>query len=77
MCCYLSNKIHVSAVWRLMPKPPARVDIKKAKMLEPGALNAFTSTCHHHRRVRVRKTRVIGCSNAVLMWLLSCYIVVL
>ncbi len=28
----------VSAVARLIPRPPARVDSRKAKSLEPGAL---------------------------------------
>lgn len=34
-----SNIITVSAVWRLRPKPPARVDSKKTKYGDCGALN--------------------------------------
>jgi hypothetical protein len=34
----LSNMMTVSAVARLMPRPPARVDSRKQKSCEPGAL---------------------------------------
>jgi len=40
-CCgfqSLSKRMHVSAVCRLMPRPPARVVMRKRKTLEPGAL---------------------------------------
>jgi len=30
----------VSAVWRLIPSPPARVDKMKRKVLVPGRLNS-------------------------------------
>ena len=36
--------MHVSAVWQLMPKPPARVDIRKTNFDEPIMLNALMST---------------------------------
>ena len=31
-----SKMMHVSAAVRLMPTPPARVEMRKAKMVEPG-----------------------------------------
>lgn len=34
----LSKMTTVSAVARLMPRPPARVDSRKAKSRDPGAL---------------------------------------
>mmetsp|Transcript_2524 Transcript_2524/g.7433 ORF Transcript_2524/g.7433 Transcript_2524/m.7433 type:complete len:218 (+) Transcript_2524:1244-1897(+) len=36
----LSYRMTTSAVYRLMPRPPARVDSRKAKCGEPGALNS-------------------------------------
>jgi hypothetical protein len=37
--------ITVSAVAKLMPKPPARVDNKKQNFVELGALNRSIRTC--------------------------------
>lgn len=36
--------MQVSAVWRFMPSPPARVVIRKMKMFEFGELNAWYNT---------------------------------
>mmetsp|Transcript_5207 Transcript_5207/g.15031 ORF Transcript_5207/g.15031 Transcript_5207/m.15031 type:complete len:219 (-) Transcript_5207:725-1381(-) len=35
----LSKRMHVSAVWRLIPIPPERVDMRKMKYSESGVLN--------------------------------------
>eukprot|EP00965_Chrysotila_dentata_P220855 6192031-Pleurochrysis_carterae.AAC.7 len=35
-----SKRMTVSAVWRLIPSPPARVDKMKRKVLVPGRLNS-------------------------------------
>jgi len=47
----LSKRMHVSAVWRLTPRPPARVDMRKRKTRDPGALNAEMSTVRWTRFV--------------------------
>ena len=39
-----SKRMHVSAVWRLTPKPPALVDMRKRKTELLGALNDWMST---------------------------------
>jgi hypothetical protein len=41
----------VSAVWQLMPRPPARVDMRKTNLDEPGMLKELMST--------VRCTRLV------------------
>ena len=52
--------MHVSAVWQLMPKPPARVDIRKTNFDEPTMLNALMST--------VRCTRFVEPSRRQYLW---------
>ena len=37
--------MHVSAVWQLMPSPPARVESRKRKIVLPGALYASIASC--------------------------------
>ena len=50
-----SNSMHVSAVCRFTPKPPALVDMRKRKTDEFGALKDWMST--------VRWTRFVPPSN--------------
>ena len=53
----------VSAVARLMPSPPARVDSRKAKSLEPGALKCSIAWRVHPRRREQGLLSLLECTR--------------
>mmetsp|Transcript_20271 Transcript_20271/g.60551 ORF Transcript_20271/g.60551 Transcript_20271/m.60551 type:complete len:303 (-) Transcript_20271:1253-2161(-) len=80
----LSKRMHVSAVWRLMPRPPARVERRNTKCWEPGALKASMDSSrsswgvlpstrqYAYARMRMKSSKMssirVICENTSTRW---------